>query len=887
MPPDHNFEHLPLVLSYHGPARLGGGGDDSQQTRINRVARPQHSATLRTSAESLGRTWRERQAAREQDNLPVIPEGVPFLLQIDPGLDLDDLRRKFDFEVVAEEEQGYVIVAAQDIDMESFLEMVEGFAGEVWGSGVIAQVHNLYEDPTDRLPHILSESLYANWPNIADDQMYLVDVGIACVGTKDIPTPPNKGKRDTDATWAKKERDWSQERMEAYDAWDEIKRSRETDIEQLAASYQAELLHVIDGDTVSQAVLPDSFTVRIKMVGAGLKDFVLNYPYIFEVLEPDDIQLPQYEGVAGEPPEVGSAPVPPVADAPTVCVIDSGIQEAHILIDRAIDVATSHCFLPGRDPDDVGDFVRPNGHGTRVAGAVLYGEVVAKEGQPQLPFWIQNARVLDQDNRMPDELFPPELIRAVIERYHNGPRHTRIFNHSINAFSFCRLKHMSAWAAEIDLLCAQYDVLVIQSAGNLAVSATVPQAGIRDHLSAGRTYPAYLCEASARVANPAQSLQALTVGSIAYGNFESGEWASVATDRGYPSAFSRSGFGIWNVIKPEVVEFGGDAVRTSNMPPDIQRGGQIEGACPELVRSTVLPGPLWSRDETGTSFAAPKVSRIAARLQQLLPDEPALLYRALIVQSARWPAWAENLLNQIPQADQNQRRELFERVLTVVRTIGYGLPDEERATGNTDYRTTFVTSGERHIRAGECHIYQVPIPADLRGQADEFDIRIEVCLSYAAQPRRTRRNLRRYLSTWVDWKSSRLWEDLNHFRARALKNEENDPDAMEGSVLPWTFQQQPDAGLVRGARRNGGTAQKDWAVVKSNDLPDQFCIAVVGHQGWSRDPDSTASYVLAVTFEILGQEIQIYEPLRAAVIELQAQVEAETEAEAEVEVDEE
>jgi hypothetical protein len=40
---------------------------------------------------------------------------------------------------------------------------------------------------------------------------------------------------------------------------------------------------------------------------------------------------------------------------------------------------------------------------------------------------------------------------------------------------------------------------------------------------------------------------------------------------------------------------------------------------------------------------------------------------------------------------------------------------------------------------------------------------------------------------------------------------------------------------------------------------------------------------LAVTFEILGQEIPIYEALRTAIIELQAEVEAE----AEVEVDEE
>jgi hypothetical protein len=86
--------------------------------------------------------------------------------------------------------------------------------------------------------------------------------------------------------------------------------------------------------------------------------------------------------------------------------------------------------------------------------------------------------------------------------------------------------------------------------------------------------------------------------------------------------------------------------------------------------------------------------------------------------------------------------------------------------------------------------------------------------------------------------------------------------------------------------------QKDWAVVKSNALPKDFCIAVRGHEGWSRDPDSTASYSLAVSFEILGQEIPIYDALRTAVIELQ-ELEAEseieeieTEGEAGIEVDE-
>ena len=61
------------------------------------------------------------------------------------------------------------------------------------------------------------------------------------------------------------------------------------------------------------------------------------------------------------------------------------------------------------------------------------------------------------------------------------------------------------------------------------------------------------------------------------------------------------------------------------------------------------PGPAFDRDQAGTSFAAPKVTRIAAYIQAALPDEPALLYRALIVQSARWPVWAEAFLAELRQ----------------------------------------------------------------------------------------------------------------------------------------------------------------------------------------------------------------------------------------------
>jgi hypothetical protein len=274
------------------------------------------------------------------------------------------------------------------------------------------------------------------------------------------------------------------------------------------------------------------------------------------------------------------------------------------------------------------------------------------------------------------------------------------------------------------------------------------------------------------------------------------------------------------------------------------------------------PGPAYDRDEVGTSFAAPKVAHIAAHLQRILPEEPCLLYKALIVQSARWPEWTNS-----DEVDTNQ----------VIRTLGYGIPDLERATTNTDYRTTLISSGETGIKAGDCDLYQVPIPESMRQPGYEYDILVEVTLSYVAEPRRTRRNLRRYLSTWVDWKSSKLGESLSSFRSRALKEEEAEESAAAGDTLRWKLATRTDHGDIEGAKRNSGTVQKDWAIIKSFQLPESFCIAVMGHQGWSKDPDSEAKYSLAVSFEVIGREISIYDALRVAIENLQNELEAEVE----------
>ena len=156
------------------------------------------------------------------------------------------------------------------------------------------------------------------------------------------------------------------------------------------------------------------------------------------------------------------------------------------------------------------------------------------------------------------------------------------------------------------------------------------------------------------------------------------------------SSFSRSGPGIWDVLKPEVVEYGGThAYMKGSDPPRFVTPPEV---CPNLIRKSP-EGPAFACDDIGTSFSTPKVTYIASQLEKLFPNSPALLYRALIAQSARWN-------DNIDGAD-------AEKSVFNLRHIGYGFPDVERATHNNDYRVTLITPSLMEIGNAEAHIFKI------------------------------------------------------------------------------------------------------------------------------------------------------------------------------------
>jgi hypothetical protein len=815
------FMHLPFPLKKTGLAKYPQTPIEGKQTTAqNKQNRQAHTRNLRSRAQNLSRFWQERRAERQTQNLPTIDGGVPFLLEIEPTTDVEFLR-SLGFEVVCDLDEGFIVVSSEQTDLAKFLEKVDGFVESKHGTGSVAKVYALHTE-NDRLTYILSEELYKQWSTLNNDANYTVEVSVSCSGTASPPHMPDRRDNESEDDYSRRVDD---KRNKYYQEIDDLIWERQTQLHNIVNDYTGEILtsFIEDGD---------SFSVTIKLSGMALRDLVLNYSYIFEVTLKAEVST---SIASTNPPPVSNelAIEAPAQDSPVVCIIDSGVQENHKYIEQAIISTDSKCLIPTNT--DTSDEVSHGGHGTRIAGAILYPDGVPKSGNYKLPCFVRNVKILDSNNRLSDNISREGVIETVVKEFAvDAETKTKIFNHSVGERKpFYELKHMSSWAAKIDEVSYDHDVLFIQAAGNMKTDV------IKAYIQAGYTYPNYLGQPLSQISNPAQSLQALTVGSIAHEEFETDDIISMGKN-GEPSSFTRVGPGIWDSIKPDVVEFGGTyAINKHGDSIDLTTP---EAVCPELIRKSP-EGPAFSRDDTGTSFATPKVAFIASEIQKVLPQSPALLYRALIAQSARWHNANENLSN--------------EECQTMLRYIGYGMPDVGRATHNNDYRATLATMERLEIGEKEAHIFTVNVPQELRDLGENYNILLEITLSYAAKPKRTRRSHRSYLSTWLDWICSKKNESRQDFESRIF---EADSTGQHDGQFSWVVHERTDWGRAKDFARNRQTLQKDWCVLTASELSDEFCIAVRGRKGWGSL--FKAKYALAVSFEAIDQNIEIYEYIR-------------------------
>jgi len=454
---------------------------------------------------------------------------------------------------------------------------------------------------------------------------------------------------------------------------------------------------------------------RIKVTHEVL-ELLLEVEIVKEIDRPPQ---PAFESTADYNLPIVSFPevVSPPEDNCGILVIDSGVQRGHPLIAPVLGEAevfpdAKRQFIKD-SPDDV------NGHGTNVAGIAIYGDVenCIKQRSFDPTAWLFSARVTNDENQYDEDLLVEtqldQAIRAFVEQYPN----CKVINISLgNADQIYRdgLKQFRL-AAKIDEIAYQYqdkNIVFVISAGNAFYEEAKSDEQLRTD------YPNYLLKKSARIIDPATSAIALTVGSLSFGRGSITEPSDVRRQAiakllGYPSPFTRTGFGVDGMIKPDVVDFGGDLVldlsyrESLDLPKTNILSDNVAGVS-VLTLSKDYYSSLFQLC-SGTSFAAPRVANLAAQLFTKYPDASSNLIRALIVNSALLP-------KEIPREFQCKSGQLQgEKTKTIKKQLaiyGYGQPELQRAMYSAE-NYVVVSEDNISIKVGSFHIYEIPqLPSD-------------------------------------------------------------------------------------------------------------------------------------------------------------------------------
>jgi subtilisin family serine protease len=418
---------------------------------------------------------------------------------------------------------------------------------------------------------------------------------------------------------------------------------------------------------------------------------------VAELAEIDEIALidglPSLSPSRARPRQASVDQLPDVpqasSTAPLVGLIDSGVRSAHpMLAPGILDAVTlSGEFEDGEDE---------NGHGTRIAGLLLHGQLedALEIGLLPRPFCrLLSVRVLGANNQFPlASVWEAEVEKAI---RHCAAQGARVINLSIGdedtAYEGARSTPL---AAILDELTRELGLILVVPTGNVALAAYLDASDP----DADAYVEALLASAETTMLDPAPAVTALTVGALAPEGLAGSALSSFPASRralgrgGWPAPFSRRGPGIDGSIKPELSAVGG------SIAIDAEFGSFVDDDALGVVSTSGHPVERLLDIDIGTSFAVPLVARVAACVLARYPEFSANLVRALTLLAADEPSFAEALGDLTPAAQRTVE----------LQTVGYGVPRLTEAVESTPHRTILVAEGE--IKVDTTMIYEIPIP---------------------------------------------------------------------------------------------------------------------------------------------------------------------------------
>lgn len=529
----------------------------------------------------------------------------------------------------------------------------------------------------------------------------------------------------------------------------------------------------------------------------------------------------------------------PKDDAPRVCILDSGINTNHPLLKNA--VAESVSFVDGEDEFDLA------GHGTQVAGIVLYGSVEdCNKSDYWVPeTWLFNGKILDKNCEFNIQTIESTLVKAVEYFVDLG---CRIFNLSIgNENSPYDGKHIRGIAYILDLLARKHNVLFVVSVGNFrgCDDPPVPAESWKEE------YPEYLLGDHNRIIDPAPALSVLTVGSLAQHDATKGELLRpddidhlAAAKASQPSPFTRHGPTVKGAIKPELVAFGGNFA--SPMRFEGKQWQFKDGEPGILSLNAHFVGNTLFSVCHGTSFSAPYITHLAARLLSNYPDASANLLRAILVNHADMP---EECLSTFTEEVRKSYSKANGRRDPHVEIAGYGLINEENLYRSDE--SAVLLMAEDAIANDSYQFYELPLPEEfLRRKKSARELRVS--LSYTPAVRTTRLDYRATKIVFNLVKGRSLDEVQKHFHKELQKDKDK---------LSDTVTSKANRTISSELRSKGSVQCSKWSFKKLS--PDFKWFVVVTRQdaaGWGDSLSAELeNYALVVTVtDRENEDAQLY-----------------------------
>jgi hypothetical protein len=447
-------------------------------------------------------------------------------------------------------------------------------------------------------------------------------------------------------------------------------------------------------------------------------------------------------------------------------------------------------------------------------------------------------------------------MREAIQFYRDEPYNCRVFNLSLgDGRPWLRDNtRQSVWAECLDLLARELKVLLVVSAGNHRLGWGN---NARDAEQALADYPGYLLEQDCGLCDPATAAIALTVGGIAQhdapkvrrGSNEENLFRVIA-GAGEPTPTSRTGPGLNDAVKPELVAHGGNLC-FDGFGSTFRTTRDDHGLT--VMSLSNRPTETLFAFDIGTSFAAPTVARSAALLwpglQDAVKEEPdPNLVRAVLANAASLPAALRERL--LPLGDEQ----------TVRRVCGYGQVDDEFATDSGDRRVTLIAQGR--IKVDSFRLYEVPAVAEFRSAKGPK--RVIVSLAFDPPVRRRRAQ---YLGVEMNYlliRGKTMEEIVEAYRA--VTQQERETAKREDRKLPAAFQSPYKCPLepTTTALESSTLQRSEWTFQReTKDYGDSWYLLVRAERTWAPPDITEQDFGIAVTLE--ADEPRLYTRIRQRV----------------------